>query len=210
MIRLVIADDHAVLRQGLTSLLMNIDDLEVVGEAGDGSETIEVVQKTQPDVVVLDISMPGPGLLQMLEHLRRDSPKTRILILSTHAEDQYAIRALRAGADGYLTKERSGDDLATAVRHVANGRKYISPALAEQLATELVPGLARRSHEELSDREFQVFVRLGRGLSAKETAAELSVSPKTVHSYRARIFEKTGLTNDAEIVRYAVQNKLVD
>ncbi len=210
MIRLVIADDHAVLRQGLTSLLKSSDDLEVVGEAGDGSETMEIVRQTKPDVVVLDISMPGPGLLKMLERLRMDSPKTRILILSTHAEDQYAIRALRAGADGYLTKERSGDDLETAVRHVANGRKYVSPELAEQLATELAHGVARRSHEVLSDREFQVFVCLGRGLSAKATAAELSVSPKTVHSYRARIFEKTGLTNDAEIVRYAVQNKLVD
>jgi DNA-binding NarL/FixJ family response regulator len=210
MIRLVIADDHAVLRQGLASLLKSCDDIEVVGEAGDGTEAIEVVRKTTPDVIVLDISMPGPGLLQMLERLRLDLPNIRILILSSHAEDQYAIRALRAGADGYLTKERGGDDLATAVRHVANGRKYVSPALAEQLAADLTPGLARLPHEELTDREFQVFIRLGRGLSAKDAAAELSISPKTVHSYRARIFAKSGLRNDAEIVRYAVQNKLVD
>jgi DNA-binding NarL/FixJ family response regulator len=159
---------------------------------------------------VLDISMPGPGLMQMLERLRLESPEVKILILSTHPEDQYAIRALRAGADGYLTKERTGEELATAVRHVASGRKFVSPQLAEHLANELSQGKSHGTHEGLSDREFQVFLRLGRGLSVKETGIELSLSPKTVHTYRSRIFEKTGLKNDAEIVRYVVKNGLID
>lgn len=210
MIRLVIADDHALLRQGLSSLLESHDDMEVVGEAADGPTAVNVVRETRPDVIVLDISMPGPGMLKMLERLRLEAPDVKILMLSSHPEDQYAIRALRAGADGYLTKERTGDELATAVRHIACGRKFVSPQLAEHLANELVAGKSRGTHEGLSDREFQVFLRLGRGLSAKETAAELSLSPKTVHTYRSRIFEKTGLKNDAEIVRYAVKNGLID
>jgi DNA-binding NarL/FixJ family response regulator len=210
MIRLVIADDHAVLRQGLISLLKSHDDREVVGEAADGPQALEVVRDARPDVIVLDISMPGPGLLEMLERLRLEAPDVKILILSTHPEDQYAIRALRAGADGYLTKERTGDELAIAVRHVASGRKFVSPELAEHMANELTRGKSRGTHEGLSDREFQVFLRLGRGLSIKETGAELSLSPKTVHTYRSRIFEKTGLRNDAEIVRYVVTNGLID
>lgn len=210
MIRLVIADDHAVLRQGLASLLSDSADIEVVGEAADGAQTLEVVGRCSPDVLVLDISMPGPGLLQILQRLKEQVPGLRILILSTHPEEQYAIRALRAGADGYLTKDRSGDDLATAVRHVAGGRKFVSPELAEHMAAELGEGRAREHHEALSDREFQVFIRLGRGMSVREAACELCLSPKTVHTYRARIFEKTGLRNDADIVRYAVQNGLVD
>jgi DNA-binding NarL/FixJ family response regulator len=210
MIRLVIADDHAVLRQGLSSLLASHDDMEVVGEAGDGLSAVAMARETRPDVIVLDISMPGLGMLQMLKRLRLETPEVKILILSTHPEEQYAIRALRAGADGYLTKERTGDELAIAVRHVASGRKFVSPQLAEHLANELAGGKSRGTHEDLSDREFQVFLRLGRGLSIKETAAELSLSPKTVHTYRSRIFEKTGLKNDAEIVRYVVKNGLID
>lgn len=210
MIRLIIADDHAVLRHGLISLLARCEDIDVVGDVADGPAAVDMVRDMQPDVIVLDISMPGPGLLRMLQQLRSAHSPLKILILSSHPEDQYAIRALQAGADGYLTKEHSGEALAVAVRHVAAGRKYVSPELAEHLATELTGGGTGQPHEALSNREFQVFTCLGQGLTAKETGEKLSLSPKTVHTYRARIFEKTGLRNDADIVRYAVRNSLID
>lgn len=209
MIRLLIADDHAILRQGLSSLLGNCEGIEVVGEAADGDAVVAQVDLLQPDVLILDISMPGPGLLQVLDRVRRRQPAIRVLILSTHAEDQYAIRALKAGADGYLTKERSSDELELAVRRVAAGRKFVSAELAEHMASELFNANAGQSHQSLSDREFEVLVCIGKGLSVNQTGEELSLSPKTVHTYRARIFEKTGLKTDADIIRYALQNKLV-
>ncbi|MDZ7643132.1 MAG: response regulator transcription factor [Woeseiaceae bacterium] len=143
MIRLVIADDHAVLRQGLISLLKECTDIDIVGDVADGDAALALVKAERPDVIVLDISMPGPGIIRLLKEFDEHVPDMKSLILSTHAEDQYAVRALRAGADGYLTKERSGDELATAVRHVASGRKFISPELAEHLASSL----GDRQHE---------------------------------------------------------------
>lgn len=210
MIRVVLADDHSMLRQGLGNLLATCSDIEVVGEAADGMTALEVTRRTLPEVLVLDVSMPGPGLLNLLSILREQSPRVHVLVLSTHPEEQYAIRALRAGADGYLNKQRTGDELVGAIRHVAAGRKFISAEVAEQLASELERGLAGPPHEALSDRELQVFVRLARGMTVKELSEDLSISPKTVHSYRSRIFEKTGLRNDHEIIRYAVSSGMIE
>jgi DNA-binding NarL/FixJ family response regulator len=210
MIRVLIADDHAIVRDGLRRLLAEASDMRVSGEAATGDDAVALLDTTRADVVLLDISMPGRGFLDLLRDVRERHPRTRVVVLSAHAEDEYAIRALRAGAAGYVTKDRSSQDLLAAIRKAHAGGRYVSPTLAERLAAGLAADDGTPPHEALSDREYQVLQLLGAGLSAKEIAARLGLSAKTVSTYRQRILEKLELKTTADLIRYAVQRKLAE
>jgi two-component system, NarL family, invasion response regulator UvrY len=190
MIRLLIADDHQILREGLKHVVDQCRDIQVVGEADDGDSAIELCSKVDADVLLLDVSMPGPGVLEVIKTLKRLRPKLGILVLSVHPERHYARRVLIAGADGYLTKNESSGALAPAIRHVCGGRKFLSQSLAHELATDLTRKRSGQLHETLSNREYQVFVQLGGGKGIDEIATQLKLSPKTVRTYRSRILEK--------------------
>jgi two-component system invasion response regulator UvrY len=209
MIRLLIADDHPVVRSGLRRIAEEDRSISVAAEASNGEETLAAMRNTIVDVVLLDVSMPGTLFIETLQRLRSDYPSARVLVLSGHPEDQWAVRALRAGASGYLTKDHSPEQLVEAVRRVYRGGRYVSPTLAERLASHLGPQFGGSPHELLSDREFEVLRRLGGGHSVKEVATELRLSPKTVSTYRTRLMEKLGITTSADIVRYASQHGLI-
>lgn len=210
MIRLLIADDHPVVREGLRRIVADHPELEVVGEAVNGDEVLASFPLLPADVVLLDVAMPGPGFLQVLEQLRAQHPSVAVLVLSVHPEDQYAIRALRAGASGYLTKDHSPEQLVEAIRKVYRGGKYVSPALAERLAADLAAtGGKQLRHETLSHREYEVLCLLGSGRTVKEISSELRLSPKTVSTYRTRVLEKMQATSNADLVRYAAQHGLI-
>lgn len=208
-IRLVIADDHPVVREGLKYLVSQNRDMTLVAEAADAASTLEACRKTGVDVLLLDVSMPGMGVVDLIRALRSAGRSPRILVLSVHPERYYARRVLQAGADGYLTKNHSPTALAEAIRQVHGGRKYVTPALAEELAVSLSEGRALSPHEALSNREYEVFRRLGTGVRVDEIAHELALSPKTVRTYRSRILEKMSIRSTAELIFYAVQNGLV-
>jgi len=207
MIKILIADDHPIVRQGLKQIISEEPAMQVLGEAQNSQEVLELVRKKNWDVVVLDITMPGRSGLDVLKELKTHRPRLPILILSVHPEDQFALRVLRAGASGYLTKESAPDVLVTAIRKVVAGRRYISATLAEKLAGELV-GEPGPVHERLSDREFQIMCMIARGKSLKEIAGELFLSPKTVSTYRGRILEKMGMASNAELTRYLIEHHL--
>jgi DNA-binding NarL/FixJ family response regulator len=208
MIRIVVADDHAILREGLKRILGGVGDLEVVGEAGSGPEAVDQACRAHADVVLLDVSMPGRGGLETVQELKRRLPSVRVLMLTGHPEDEFAIRCLREGADGYLTKESAPHLLVEAVRKVHAGRKYVSPALAELLAVNLDARHEKALHERLSGRELEILRLIASGQTVGEIGVLLHLSVKTVSTYRARILEKTGLRNNAAIVRYAVDHGL--
>lgn len=208
MIRVLLADDHAVVRVGLRRILETADGIRVVGEAATGDEALERLASIPVDVLVLDISMPGPGLLEVLRRAGIARPAMKTLVLSIHGEDQYAVRALRSGAAGYLTKERSPEELVDAVRQVHAGRTYATPAIAARLSSPRRGKADRAAHEALSPREFEVFRLLGIGRSIKVIARELSLSPKTISTFRARVLKKLGFSNNAGIVRYVIENGL--
>lgn len=208
MIRLLIADDHAIVREGLRRLLGECPDMEVREEASSGDEILAKLDALDVDVALIDLSMPGPGFFELMRHLHDRRPGVAILVLSMQPEDMYAVRALRAGAAGYVTKDRSPSELATAIRRVAAGGRYISADLAESLALGHGLDPNRQGHDQLSNREFQVLCRIGAGDSVKEIAARLDLSPKTVSTYRTRILEKLELDTTAELIRYAVEHKL--
>jgi DNA-binding NarL/FixJ family response regulator len=208
-VRLVIADDHPVVREGLKYLVSQNRDMTLVGEADDARSTLEVCRTTAVDVLLLDVSMPGMGVVDLIRALRSAGRSPRILVLSVHPERHYARRVLQAGADGYLTKNHSPTALAEAIRQVHGGRKYVTPALAEELAVTLSEGRALAPHEALSNREYEVFRRLGAGIRVNEIAQELALSAKTVRTYRSRILEKMNIRSTAELIFYAVQNGLV-
>lgn len=210
MIRVLVADDHAVVRRGLVQILAEAPDMIVAGEASTGREVLQAVWKHDYDVLVLDIAMPEGGGLEVLQQLQTLKPDLRVLILSMYPEKQYAVRALKAGAAGYLTKESVPDELIAAIRKVARGGKYVSQALAEQLASELRGEVEKEPHETLSDREYQVMTLLAVGKSIADIATELSLSVKTVSTYRARILDKLNLKSTAEIIRYALERGLVE
>ncbi len=210
MIRVLIADDHAVVRQGLKQILGDTPEMLVAGEAANGQEVLDRVRAETWDVVVLDISMPDRSGLDILKQLRSERPKLPVLVLSMYSEDQYAIRVLKAGASGYMTKDSAADELVKAIRKVVSGGRYVSPLLAEKLAFGIGDDLSRLPHEALSDREFQVLRMIAAGKSVKEIAAELSLSVKTVSTYRARLLEKMNLGTNAELIHYAIQNNLID
>ena len=211
MIRLLIADDHQILREGLKHVVLQSHDIQVVGEADDGDAAITLAQATDADVLLLDVSMPGPGVLNVVARLKTVRPMLRILVLSVHPEGHYARRVLAAGADGYLTKSQSAEALASAIREVYSGRKYLTPSLAQELAMDLSKGRPRQNlHESLSNREYQTLLQFGAGKGVQQIAEQLKVSPKTVRTYRSRILEKTNLRSTAEIIFYAISQGLVE
>ena len=210
MIRALIVDDNAVVRQGLKQILGDTPEMGVAGEATTGQEVLDKVRAETWDVVVLDISMPDRSGLDVLKQLRSERPKLPVLVLSMHSEDQYAVRVLKAGASGYLTKDSAPDELVKAIRKVVSGGTYVSPFLAEKLAFEIGTDSSRLPHETLSDREFQVLRLLAAGKSVGEIAAELCLSVKTISTYRARMLEKMNLGTNAELIHYAMQNHLID
>jgi len=211
MIRAIICDDHPIVREGVRLVLNDSKDIVLEDEATNGHELLEKIRKRSFDVIILDISYPeGPGGLEILRAIRAERPGSAVLVLSMHTEEHSAVRALRDGADGYVVKGSGTAELLAAVRKVAAGGKYVSPALAERLATDLESTRAKPAHERLSDQEYKVLCLLaaGRGLSA--AARELGLSPSTVGTYRSRIMKKLGLGNNAEIVRYALENGLIE
>ncbi|MFN6963600.1 MAG: response regulator [Pyrinomonadaceae bacterium] len=208
MIKVLIADDHTIVRHGLKQILDSDNDIHVAGEAQNGNEVLGFVRDNRVDVVVMDITMPGRNGLETLKELRRGWPDVPVVILSMHPQDQYAVRVLRAGASGYVTKESAPDELVAAIKRAHNGQKYISPDVAELLAFHIQKGNSDDPHKQLSDREFEVFVMIGHGKSLTEIAEELFISVKTVSTYRARILEKTGLPNNAAITKYCMQHGL--
>lgn len=210
MIRVLVADDHQIVRNGVQRLLGESPDARVVALAANGREVLQTLANTAVDVLVLDIGMPGIPFLELLRQLREQYPRVRIVILSAHAEDEYAVRALKGGASGYVTKERSPDDLLDAIRRAYAGGRYVSPTLAQRLASMVVEEEDRPGHAALSDREYQVLQLLGAGRSAKEIAAQLGLSVKTVSTYRARLLEKLDLKSTADLIRYAIEHRLVD
>jgi DNA-binding NarL/FixJ family response regulator len=207
VIRVFLADDHPVVRAGIRQILAEAPDVAVAGEAVDGPDVVRGVAALKPDVLLLDITMPGAPFLTLLESLRRNHPRTAVLVLSMHSEERYAIRALRAGAAGYLSKERSPALLLEAIRHVASGHRYVSESLAEQLAADLATG-TMEPHETLSPREYTVLCLLAAGKTVKAIAAELQISPKTVSTFRTRILHKMHLRTNADLVRYAAEHEL--
>ena len=210
MIKVLIADDHPIVRQGLRQILADMPDMEVAGEAATAQETLDQVRVGGWDVLVLDITMPDRSGFDILKELKLEQPQLPVLVLSIHAEDQLAVRVLKAGASGYLTKENAPNELVKAICKVVSGGKYISPALAESLAFGLEADSTRPPHETLSDREFQVAQMIASGKTLAEIAQELSLSAKTVSTYRTRLLEKMNLTTNAEIIRYALENGLIE
>jgi two-component system invasion response regulator UvrY len=210
MIRILVADDHSVVRQGVKQILADVSDMVVKDEAQNGSETLEKVLQNDYDVVLLDISMPGRSGLEVLEDIKNQRPKLAVLILSMHPEEQYAVRALRAGASGYLTKASAPQELIGAIRKVAGGGKYVTSSLAEKLADELEIDTEKLPHERLSNREHQVMLMLAAGKSVSDIACELCLSVKTISTYRTRIMDKMGMKKNAELTLYAVRNKLIN
>jgi DNA-binding NarL/FixJ family response regulator len=210
MIKVLIADDHPIVRQGLRHILSDIPDMAVAGEAVNGQETLDQVRAGGWDVLVLDITMPDHSGLDILKELKLEQPQLPVLVLSIHAEEQLAVRVLKAGASGYLTKENAPAELIKAIRKVVSGGKYISPALAESLAFGLDTAANRPRHETLSDREFQVMQMMASGKTLAEIAEILSLSAKTVSTYRTRLLEKMKLKTNAELIRYAIENGLIE
>jgi len=210
MLKVLIADDHPVVREGLKQIVTETQDMVVAGEANNGQEVLNKIREGDYDVIVLDITMPGRNGMDVLRQLRSERPRLPVLILSIHSEEQYALRALRAGASGYLTKESAPDELVVAIRKVSWGGKYISSSLAEKLAFKLEVGREQAPHETLSDREYQVMCRIASGKTVMEIAQELLLSEKTISTYRSRILEKMQMKNNAELTYYAIKNQLVD
>jgi DNA-binding NarL/FixJ family response regulator len=211
MTRLVIADDHAIVREGLKGIVSRADGLDVIGEAADGTEVMQRVRELDFDVLVLDLSMPGRSGMELIKLVKAEKPRLRILVLSMHQETQYAVRAIKSGASGYLTKESAPAQLEQAIRKIAAGGAYISAEVAEQLALGAMPGAASAApHEGLTDREFEVFRQLAAGVSVTDIAGVLNVSVKTVSTHKANLMVKLGLQNQSELVRYALKHGLIE
>jgi two-component system invasion response regulator UvrY len=208
--KILIADDHTIFREGLKHILTEYPDMIVADEARNGREVLDKIWNNNYDMVLLDISMPGMTGLEALKQLKNDRPKLPVLVLSMHPEEQYAVRALRAGASGYLTKESAPDELMTAIRKISQGRKYITSSLAERLALEMEADSEKPLHDVLSDREYQVLRMIAEGKTVKHIAEELSLSIKTVSTYRSRIMEKMKMTTNAELMHYAIKHHLLD
>ncbi|MBA4405985.1 DNA-binding response regulator [bacterium] len=209
MINVFIADDHALIREGIKNLLNPLSDIKLVGETANPYEVVELIKKNKCDVLILDLSMPGKDGLDVLKEIKSIYPETKILIMTMLPEDQFAKRTLKAGASGYLTKESAPDELITAIRRIASGRKYVSQSLAERLAQDLDDTSEKPIQELLSDREFQVMKMIASGKSQTKIANELSISISTVNTYRNRILEKLNLTSNAELIHFAYQNNLI-
>ncbi|MEX3846379.1 response regulator [Paraburkholderia sp. BR10882] len=212
MIKVIIADDHALMRDGLRRILESARDIqfEIVGEGCDSSTTLALVRERPAHVLVLDLSMPGRSGVDLVKQIKDEKPELRILVLTMHAEQQYAVRAFKAGASGYLTKECASTELVNAVTKIAGGGVYISMTMAERFAQSLNEPADTLPHQRLSDREFEVFRRIAAGQTITEIAQELCVSAKTVSTYKVRILEKMQMPHEAALVRYAMRHKLID
>jgi DNA-binding NarL/FixJ family response regulator len=210
MIKIVIADDHTIVREGLRRVVGVVDDIEVIGEAVNGREVLDWVRKGGMDMLLLDLSMPEHSGVDFIRRLKDEAPKLPILVLTMHEEEQYAVRSIRAGASGYLTKESASKELISAIRRVAAGRLYISPSVAEQLALDAMSTQDGPVHKSLSDREFEVFQLMVHGRSVTDIAQQLHLSVKTVSTHKARILQKMNMHSLADLVRYAVANGLVN
>ena len=208
MIKIIVADDHPIVREGLKRIILDCKDMKLVGEAENGEEVLVQCGKTEFDVLLLDISMPGPGFLEVLHRLVTRFSGVRVLVLSIHPEDHYAIRALKAGASGYLTKNHSPYELEQAIRFVYSGHKYVSSELAEKMASQISEHSSLKLHERLSNREYQILNLIGTGEKISEIAKTLKLSPKTVSTYQSRILDKMNLKSRGELIRYVVENDL--
>jgi DNA-binding NarL/FixJ family response regulator len=210
MIKIVIADDHTLVREGLRRVIGEVEDIEVIGEATNGREVLEWVRKSGFDMLVLDLSMPNHSGVDFIKRLKDESPKLPILVLTMHEEEQYAVRSIRAGASGYLTKESASKELINAIRRVAQGRLYINAAVGERLALDAMTTHDGPPHKNLSDREFEVFQMIVRGRSITEIATNLNLSVKTISTHKTHILQKMDVNSIADLVRYAVGNGLMD
>ena len=210
MIRIMIADDHPIVREGVKRILSGCTDMEFIAEVKDGYELLELCKEDNADVLLLDITMPGMGFQEIIRLLLKKNPSLKILVLSVHEEEHYALRALKSGALGYLTKDRTPEELETAIRHVQQGDTYITSSLSDRLARMLIREQNNNVNRELSEREYQILCMLGTGRRITDIAKELGISPKTVSTYRSRIFEKMQFKNNAELIRYAVEYDLVE
>ncbi|KQN75461.1 MULTISPECIES: response regulator transcription factor [unclassified Duganella] len=210
IIKVFIADDHAIVREGLKQILAETRDIIVAGEAENGLEAVKLFRKSECQVMLLDISMPDRSGIDVLKQIKKEKPDLAVLMLSMHREDQYAIRSLKAGASGYLTKQSAPRELVNAIRQVAGGQKYISPALAQELANHVGEDHEAPPHDSLSDREYQTLTMIASGKTVGVIAKELSLSVKTVSEYRARLLVKMKLKNSAELTHYAIKNQLID
>ena len=210
MIRIVIADDHAIVRQGLRQILAAQGDFEVIGEAANHGEVMQIVRREACDALILDIAMPGKNGIETLKQVRVEKPKLPVLVLSMYPEDQYAFRALKAGASGYLTKMTAAEQLVDAIRTITRGRKYITQELAESLAESFDRDTEIEPHSLLSDREFQTLKLIATGKPLAQIGVELALSPKTVSVYRARLLAKLGLHTNADLTRYAIEHGLLE
>jgi DNA-binding NarL/FixJ family response regulator len=209
-IRVLIADDHAIVREGLKQILADTRDIVVAGDAENGAEAIKTVRACECDVLLLDISMPDRSGIDVLKQIKGEFPKLPVLMLTMHREDQYAIRSLKAGAAGFLNKQSAPAELVNAIRQVAAGRKYISPALAQELANQVADDRKVPPHEILSDREYQTLTMIASGKTVSDIAAELTLSVKTISMYRSRLLQKMKLRHNAELTHYAIRNHLVE
>ena len=210
MINILIVDDHLIVREGIKRIINDSADMNIVAEASSGMEALALIWKNKYDLILLDISMPGQNGLQTLKAIKKYDKDLSVLMLSMHAEQQYAMRAIKAGASGYMTKDAASSQLVEAIRKISDGRKYISPEAADLLATDLYHDNEKDPHEYLSDREFEVLKMIAKGNSIKIIATSLSISPKTVSTYRSRILEKLDLGTNSDIIHYAIDYKLED
>lgn len=209
MLRVLCVDDHAIFRQGVKQILQRSDRQLTIGEAATADEAMQLVRGNRWDVVILDLSLPDRSGLQLITEMKDEQPELPVLVLSMHADDEYAMRALRNGASGYMTKESAPEDLVNAVEKVTRGGRYITPALAEKLAFAFAaPDMTEKAHHTLSERELQVLRLIGEGRSLKEIAAMLALSVKSVGTYRARVLEKMSMSTNADLIRYVIENNL--
>lgn len=208
--KILIADDHAIVREGVKLIVKTLPEVRQIDEASDGKEALSMMLKTRYDLAILDISMPEMTGLDLLQQLKFHEIETRILMLSFHPQEQYAVRAFKLGASGYLSKDSAFDEMAMAIRKIAAGGKYVSAAFAEKLLFNEVSSTNQQLHESLSNREFQVMIMLSRGKSVSEIASEIFISDKTVATYRTRIMEKMQMKKNAELTIYAIRNKLIE
>jgi two-component system invasion response regulator UvrY len=210
MIRVLVADDHAIVREGLKQILARSGDLEVAGEAANGNDVLKLVREQEWDVLVTDMSMPGRNGIELIKLVKAARPRLPVLVLSMYGEDQYAVRAIRAGAAGYLNKESASEQLVAAIRKIADGGVHVSAAVAQALFQNVRDGTSAQPHEQLSDREFQVLQLIANGQSVTEIGVTLNLSPKTVSTHKTRILQKMNMVNQAELIRYALEHRLVD
>jgi len=210
MIKMLVVDDHAIIREGLKQILADVHDIVVADEASNGMEALNQALKKDYDLILLDISLPDRNGMDILKELKRRKPNLKVLMLSMHSEEQYAIRALKAGASGYLTKDSLPNELITAIRKVVLDHKYVSSSLAEKLAVELGTNTGRLLHQTLSDREYEIMIMMALGKRLTEIANELCLSVKTIGTYRARVLRKMRMKNNAELVRYSLKSELID